>query len=154
MFFHVLFLCLYLCTRASGGLILIARQASKCLCHCVLFFASDITDWYTVQLCMAINHKQICYWLLQTKFSVRYYLLSCILTSHVSLLLQDVWLCGEADGQCYRERVSPVCRDGPRAASCSHCQLYQQSHAGTTDTQMREQENLTTLDYLGIWGRC
>lgn len=61
MFFHVLSLCLYLCTRASGGLILIARQASKCLCHCVLFFASDITDWYTVQLCMAINHKQICY---------------------------------------------------------------------------------------------
>lgn len=32
---YILSLCLYLCTRASGGLILIAHQASKCLCHCV-----------------------------------------------------------------------------------------------------------------------
>ena len=31
-------LCLYLCARASGGLIVIARQASKCLCLCVFFF--------------------------------------------------------------------------------------------------------------------
>ena len=36
-FSYVLSLCLYTCAHASGGLILIAHQASKCLCHCVYF---------------------------------------------------------------------------------------------------------------------
>lgn len=102
-------------------------------------------------LCMAINHNQICHPDLLRQnlicFFVRYSLFSCLLISHLTFLLQDVWLCGEADGQCYRERVSPVCRDGPRAASCGHCQLYQQSHAWTSATQMRELENLKMFDF-------
>lgn len=57
-------LCVSICpsvsifTHASGGLILITRQASKCLCLCVFFFASDI-QCCSVQRCyqcMANNH--------------------------------------------------------------------------------------------------
>lgn len=110
----------------------------------------------TVLLCMAMNYNQICYSDFRRRnlvsLSVKQNLLPCLLTSPVCFLLQDVWLRGEADGQRYGERVSPVCRDGPRAASCGHCQLYQQSHAGTTATQMREQENLKTLDCWGSGG--
>lgn len=69
-----------------------------------------------------------------------------------SFLVQDVWLCGEADRQRHRERVSPVRRDGPRAASSGHCQLYQQSHAGTSATQMSEQATFEHFGPLGILG--
>lgn len=43
---YVLSLCLYLCGRASGGLILIARQASKCLC-CASFLFSFASDHFS-----------------------------------------------------------------------------------------------------------
>ena len=94
---------------------------------------------------MAVN--QMCCFLRQNWVSVS------VTLFHLSrlLLLQDVWLRGEAYGQRHRERVSPVCRDGPRAAGCGHRQLYQQSHVGTTAAQMRELENLK-LDYWGSGG--
>lgn len=80
-------------------------------------------------------------------FCVSYFLFSCLLTHCVTFRLQDVRLRGKTDRQCNRERLSLVCRGGPRAASCGHCQLYQQSHAWTTASQMRALKNLKTFDF-------
>lgn len=145
---YVLSLCLYMCAHASGGLILIARQASKCLCYCVYF----VCEWNDQQETMCYSAWQLItslLWLLE--FVLVSNICPCIFWPLMCpFLLQDVWLCGEADRQCDRERVSPVCRDGPRAASCGHRQLYQQSHAGTAATQMREQDK--TVDCWGSGG--
>lgn len=112
----------------------------------VFFLANDITFWYIVLHCMAVNHKQIC----SSDFLVEIALLSELniirspshLTYLISFLLQDVWLCGQADRQCYRKHVSPVYRDGPWAASRGNCQFHQQSDVRTTATQMRNKEIL------------
>lgn len=59
----LLSLCLYPCTHASGGLVLIARQASKCLQHAHLLFFffsksySQPLKW--AGLCMALNHQSL-----------------------------------------------------------------------------------------------
>lgn len=144
---YVLSLCLYLCGRASGGLILIARQASKCLCRVsfLFAFASDhFSCYFAWQIIAIINHHLSLIWFC---FCVSYSFYSCLLTYRVTFRLQDVRLRGKADRQCNGERLSPVCRGGPRAASCGHCQLYQQSHAWTSATQMRALKNLKTLDF-------
>lgn len=62
---NVLSPCLYLCTHASGGLILIAHQASKCLCLYV-FLVSDSTDWQICSMYRLIHvfsyyRNKICY---------------------------------------------------------------------------------------------
>lgn len=113
---------------------------------------------------MAINHNQICSsdCLVKIEFlSVSVIIHSpSVLTDLISFLLQDVWLCGQADRQCYRKRVSLVCRDGPRAASCGNCQFYQQSDAGTTVSQMRKQQITGVLKAIDMiltyfhWSVC
>lgn len=152
-------LCLYLCTRASGGLILIARQASKCLWGSVFPLSVTIPAgtmcffaWQLITIGFATRFSKENWLSLSVKWGLLFLLTSCVCP-----LVQDVWLCGETDRHCYRECVSPVCRDGPRATSCSNRQLYQQSHAGTTATEMRKTENFlgkkNLSELLGIWGR-
>lgn len=154
MFSFILYLCLYLCTRASGGLILIARQASKCLRHCVFFFASDIINRYNVLLCMAVNHNQICYpeptlgfmkckiWLALLSSD-----LSCLLFAAGCLAL---WQGGRAVLQktCVTclQRWTPSSQLWPLSTlSTKSCwaHSYTDERAGGGDSWP-----------LGIWGRC
>lgn len=90
-------------------------------------------------LCMALNHPSLN--LLRQNLQ-----LFLIFWAH--FLPQDVWLRGAAGGQHHGERVSPVCRDGPRAARCGHRQLHQQSHAGASAAQMRP--HLRSMELLCV----
>ena len=92
---------------------------------------------------MAITHNKVMFYS-GVSLSVKYLLLSSVWLLLSGFSLQDVRLCGQADGQFHGKRLSPVCRDGPRAASRRHRQLYQQSHAGTAAAEMRELKNLTS----------
>lgn len=129
-------------TRASGGLILIAHQASKCLglAFFIVFFLFPLQLILIRRKCVSLhgsNHEGTCLSGSSHSPGVCECLVILILTPCVVLSRQDVWLCGEADWQHHRERVPPVRRDGPRAAGCGHCQLHQQSHAWTSAAPMK-----------------
>lgn len=111
----------------------------------VFIVLTDITYWYIVLICMAGNPKQIC----SSDFLATFLFLFSMKQGFWPFLVsfvQGVWLRGQAAGQCYRKRVSPVCRDGPWSASSGNCEFHQQSDAGTTVTQMRNQWHLEALD--------
>ena len=87
---YILSLCLYLCTRASGGLILVAHQASKSLCP-VCFSLRLISSTWTLcyvawQLIRTVQFVILTSW--EEKwvlFKVERYLL-CILFTPLCLL--------------------------------------------------------------------
>lgn len=157
MFYYVLSLCLYLCTCASGGLILIARQASKCLRHTVFFFSSDITDcvticsfaWQliTITLCFTLTSRD------KIPFSVKYHFLFHLLTSDVSLFAAG-YLALWRGGQAVLQRTCVTCLQRWIPSS----QLWPLSTLSTkscwdhsyTDERAGEFEN---SGLFGIWGR-
>lgn len=81
---YVLSLCLYLCGRASGGLILIARQASKCLCRVsfLFAFASDNFSCYFAWQIITIRFvTDLALFLCQLLFLLLSFDLSCDLSA-------------------------------------------------------------------------